>query len=231
MCGRFNVIDSPEVHALLKELNIQSGQLRYIPDAAPGSVISIVIDGPDGHILTDALWWLLLDADTLKPNYHYATFNSRWDKLNSKGSLAFQPYRSSRCIIAASAFVEGLGDGKTYHKIELEGSAIAFGGLYKHYIHRQTGESVYAASIITLGPVPQWQNVHPKSHPLILPADDPVVLNAWLNKDNNDVSPFDPLLESRIRKPQRITPIGRPSKWNAIGESWIIPADTPSSRA
>lgn len=226
MCGRFNVIDSPEVRALLDVLGVQLGSFRFTPDAAPGSTISIVIDGQDGHQLADAIWWLLLDANTLKPNYQYATFNSRWDKLNAKGSLAYHPYRNGRCIIPASAFVEGLGDSKTYHKIELEDSAIAFGGLYKHYVHRDTGESVYAASIITLGPVPQWQHVHPKSHPLILPTDQPDVLNAWLDKDNSEVSQFDPLLESRIRTAERITPIGRPSKWNAVGESWVIPADT-----
>ena len=96
MCGRFNVIDSLEVQALLKVLDIKLGALRFTPDAAPGSTISIVIDGPDGHLLTDAICWLLLDADTLKPNYQYATFNSRWDKLNTKISLAYHPYRNGR---------------------------------------------------------------------------------------------------------------------------------------
>jgi putative SOS response-associated peptidase YedK len=225
MCGRFNVIDSPEVQALLKALNIVGGQLRYTPDAAPGSLISIVIDGAEGHLLTDAIWWLLLDTQTLKPNYAYATFNSRWDKLNQKGSLAYHPYRSGRCIIPASAFAEGLGDNKTYYQIELEQSAIAFGGLYRHYVNRDTGESAYAASIITLGPVAQWQQVHPKSHPLILPANKPEVLNAWLDRNNSHVDEFEPLLQSRIRHPERVTPIGRPSKWDVKGPSWIIPAD------
>jgi len=222
MCGRFNVIDSPEVQNLMQVLNIQTGQLRFTPDAAPGSIISIVHDSPTGHVLTDAVWWLLLDNESLKPNYQYATFNSRWDKLNVKGSLAYHPYRESRCIIPASAFVEGLGDNKTYHKIELDGSAIAFGGLYRHYINRQTNESTYAASIITLGPVPQWQHVHPKSHPLILPADNTELINAWLDRNNKDVSQFDPWLQSQIRIPERVTPIGRPSKWNPTGPSWLI---------
>jgi putative SOS response-associated peptidase YedK len=226
MCGRFNVIDSPAVLALLRSLNIQLGAMRFTTDAAPGSTISIVHDSATGHTITDAIWWLLLDAKTLKPNHQYATFNSRWDKLNAKGSLAFQPYRTSRCIIPASAFIEGLGDGKTYHKIEQEGSAIAFGGLYKHYINRDTGESAYAASIITLAPVPQWQHVHPKSYPLILPADDPALLSAWLDRRNTDVNQFDPWLEPRIRKPQKVTPIGRPGKWNEIGPSWVVPAQS-----
>lgn len=224
MCGRFNVVDSPEVQALMHVLNIHFRHPRFTPNAAPGSMISIIHDSADGHVMSDAVWWLLLDTKTLKPNYQYATFNSRWDKLNVKKSLAYQPYRTSRCIIPASAFIEGLGDNKTYHKIELMDSAIAFGGLYRHYINSETGESVYAASIITLGAVAGWEQVHPKSHPLILPANDPTVLNAWLDRNNTDVSQFDPLLESRIRSPERVTPIGRPSKWNETGPSWIIPS-------
>ena len=225
MCGRFNVIDSPEVRMLLKVLDVPHGELRFTPDAAPGATISIVHDSPTGHVISDAIWWLLLDRDTLKPNYEYATFNSRWDKLNAKGSLAFQPYRTSRCIIPASAFVEGLGDHKTYHKVELVNSAIAFGGLYRHYINRHSGESVYAASIITLASVPKWQDVHPKSHPLILPLDEPALIDAWLDKNVTDVEQFEPLLEPRIRFDEQVTPIGRPSKWNEIGPGRIITAD------
>lgn len=226
MCGRFNVIDSPVVQALMHSLNVDYGLLRFAADIAPGATISIVHDSANGHVLSDAIWWLLLDNQTLKPNYQYASFNSRWDKLNVKNSLAYHPFRASRCIIPASAFVEGLGDNRTYHKIELVDSAIAFGGLYRHYLNRDTGESAYAASIITLGPVAQWSQVHPKSHPLILPADDPDVLNAWLDRNNTDVGQFEPLLESRIRHAEKITPISRPSKWDETGPSWVIPANT-----
>jgi hypothetical protein len=37
--------------------------------------------------------------------------------------------------------------------IELADQAIAFGGLYKESVNRNTGEIVYSASIITLPPV------------------------------------------------------------------------------
>lgn len=222
MCGRFNVIDSPEVQVLLQHLGITGGQLRFTPDAAPGSLISIVHDSSAGPVLSDAIWWLLLDPDTLKPNHKYATFNSRWDKLNSKGSLAYQPYREGRCIIPASAFIEGLGDKKTYHKIELQDSAIAFGGLYRHYVNKQSGESALAASIITLGSLPQWEHIHPKSMPLMLPFDNKPVIEAWLDQGNQDVAQFDALLIPRVRRTQLITPIGRPGQWDVKGSSTTI---------
>ena len=222
MCGRFNVIDSPQVSLLIKALNIELGTLRFSDDVAPGASISIVLDSPKGRRLQDALWWLMLDSSTLQANYQYASFNSRWDKLDSPRSLAYKPFRESRCIIPASAFIEGLGDRKTYHKIELLGEAIAFGGLCKHYINADTGESQYGASIITLGPLAQWQHIHPQSMPLMLPIDNTPLINAWLDPDIKDVTMFRSLFLPQIRTPQRVTPIGRPSKWDPKGPSFLI---------
>lgn len=124
--------------------------------------------------------------------------------------------------IPASAICEGLGDKKTYHMIELEGRAIAFGGLYKEYTNYQTGESVIGCSIITLPPLEKWAAIHPKSIPLMLDPEDKTLIDRWLNPDFRDVDYFRPLLEPRIALPQRITPIDRPSKWNPIGESYLL---------
>ncbi len=222
MCGRFNVIDSPQVRLLVEALNIELGTLRYSADIAPGAQISIVKDSPEGRRFHDALWWLMLDQRTLSPNYQYASFNSRWDKLDSSRSLGYRPYRESRCIIPASAFIEGLGDRKTYHQIELLDQAIAFGGLCKHYVNTSTGESRIGASIITLGPLKQWQHIHPKSMPLILPVENKTLIDAWLDPSCNDVQQFNSLLVPQINAPQRITPIGRPSKWDPQGDAYVL---------
>ena len=124
MCGRFNVIDSPEIQWLCASLGISLTAQHTSRDIAPGGKIAIVHELGGERVVSDAIWWLLLDHQTLKPNYKYASFNSRSDKLHSERGIAYTPYRQSRCIIPASAFVEGLGDSKTDHKIELEGSAI-----------------------------------------------------------------------------------------------------------
>ncbi len=222
MCGRFNVIDSPQVRLLVDALNIDIGSLRFSADIAPGALISIVKESPQGRRLHDALWWLMLDSSTLTPNYRYASFNSRWDKLDIPRSLAYKPYRESRCIIPASAFIEGLGDRKTYHKIELLDQAIAFGGLCKHYINEATGESRLGASIITLGGLPQWQHIHPKSMPLMLPIDNKPLIDAWLDPTCKDITQFQSLLVPQITVPQRITRIGRPSKWDPQEDAYTI---------
>lgn len=225
MCGRFNVIDSPEIQWLCETLGISLYAKHTSNDIAPGGKIAIVHNVAGERKVSEAIWWLFLDHDSLKPNYKYASFNSRSDKLHTKRALAYKPYRQSRCIIPASAFVEGLGDKKTYHKIELENSAIAFGGVYKEYLDKETGELVYSASIITLPPLePQWDAIHPKSMPLMLDFEDEELIERWLDPANDDVEAFDALLVPTVQKPMIVTRIDKPSKWNPIEESFMIMA-------
>ncbi len=225
MCGRFNLIDSPEIQWLCESLGISLHGRHSSKDIAPGSRIAIVHESGGVRQVSEAIWWLFLDQESLKPNYKYASFNSRSDKLNNKQGISFKPYRESRCIIPASAFVEGLGDKKTYHMIELENSAIAFGGLYKEHLNRETGEIVYSASIITLPPLsPQWDEIQPKSMPLMLDFENAELIDKWLDPDFHDVQYFEPLLAPRVNKPFIVTPIGKPSKWDPIEDSFLIRA-------
>ena len=223
MCGRFNLIDSPEIQWLCESLGISLQANHESHDIAPGGKIAIIHAEAGQRKVSEAIWWLFLEHETLKPNYKYASFNSRSDKLFSKRAIAYTPFRESRCLIPASAFVEGLGDKKTYHKIELEDSAIAFGGLYKEHLNRETGEIVYSASIITLPPlVPQWNDIHPKSMPLMLDFEDAELVEKWLDPDVQDVEQFESLLEPKVTKPMKVTKIDKPSKWNPIEDSFMI---------
>ena len=223
MCGRFNLIDSPEVQWLCKALGIELYDEHVSHDIAPGGDIAIVHERAGARVVSTATWWLFLDNKTLKPNYKYASFNSRSDKLSSKQALAYNPFRESRCLIPASGFVEGLGDKKTYHKIELEDSAIAFGGLFKEYLNKESGEVIYSASIITLPPLsPQWDEIHPKSLPLMIDFEDEDLISRWLDPSNKDVEQFEALLEPTVLKAMKVTKIDKPSRWNPIEESFMI---------
>jgi putative SOS response-associated peptidase YedK len=116
-----------------------------------------------------------------------------------------------------------LGDKKTYHKIELEDSAIAFGGLFKEYLNKESGEVIYSASIITLPPLsPQWDEIHPKSLPLMIDFEDEDLISRWLDPSNKDVEQFEALLEPTVLKAMKVTKIDKPSRWNPIEESFMI---------
>jgi len=223
VCGRFNLIDSPEVQWLCETLGVELQGDQASRDIAPGGKIAIIHERAGRRVVSSATWWLFLDKESLKPNYKYASFNSRSDKLSNKRAIAYTPFRETRCLIPASAFVEGLGDKKTYHKIELEDSAIAFGGLFKAYLNKDSGELVYSASIITLPPLAgQWSAIHPKSLPLMLDFEDEELVNNWLDANNQDVEQFQGLLEPSILKPMKVTKIDKPSRWNPIEESFMI---------
>lgn len=223
MCGRYRLDDNELVRLLLLGLGVTAERpVRYAPDIAPASDISI-IRGAEREVVT-AKWWLLLDPVTLKPG-KLTSFNSRSDKLNNRNSAWYQPFRTSRCIIPASAFIEGLGDGKTYHMIELVDSAIAFGGLCKEWVNRETGEIVWSASLITLGALPQWTNIHPDSMPLILDHHDDELIQLWLDPQFDNVERFNGVLQPYVRDAQRVTRIGKVSKWNAVEEPFVFPAD------
>lgn len=217
MCGRFQVEQSPEFDALIDSIGAQ-GEIHYARDIAPGSPISII----HGREISTATWWLFLDPETLKPNYKYTSFNSRSDKLNNPRSISYKSFRESRCIIPATAFVEGVGDKKTYHKIELVDRAIAFGGLFKSFLNTETGEAVFSASIITLPPVEKWKNIHAQSIPLMLDQNDHELIDNWLNPAFTDVDYFEHYLTPKVRNKQLVTPIDRPSTWKPTGESFLI---------
>jgi putative SOS response-associated peptidase YedK len=221
MCGRFQIKKDENIDRLLETLKV-SGKLRNSEDIAPGSWISFIYENGERRI-NSAIWWLLLDHQTLKPNYKYASFNTRADKLDNKRSVGYQAFRDSRCIIPASAFVEGLGDKKTYHKIELEGRAIAFGGLLREHHDQGTGEIIYSTSIITLPPAAEWAHIHPKSMPLMIDYENQSLIDQWLDPAFHDVNAFKEILHPAIHMPQRITPIDKPSRWNPSGESFLIP--------
>ena len=222
MCGRFNTKDGSKIASLCKVLSVTS-EVRLQSDLAPGSVIDIIHQSEVGRTVSEALWWLLLDENSLKPNYKYSSFNSRADKLHNRQGISFLPYRESRCIIPATAFVEGFGDRKTYHMIELLGSAIAFGGLYKEYKSRKTGEMVYSASIITLPSVSSaWDKISPKSMPLILDFNDQALMEKWISTEFSEVGEFSKLLSGCLPEDLTATPIAKPSRWDPIGESFCI---------
>jgi putative SOS response-associated peptidase YedK len=228
MCGRFNLIDSPEIQWLCEALGVQLYADHCQPDIAPGGSIAIIHSKDGQRQVSNAIWWLFLDQDPasrtyLKPNYKYASFNSRSDKLFNKRAISYIPYREFRCLIPASAFVEGLGDKKTYHKVELEDSAITFGGLFREHLNRDTGEMVYSASIITLPPLsPEWDEIHPKSMPLMIDFENEELVEKWLDPKFHDVEQFAGVLEPKVNKNMKVTKIDRPSKWNPVEDSFMI---------
>ncbi len=190
MCGAFAAINNPFVKSVTDLLQVGEIEIRNI--RVPASSIQIIHETDDGRQLTDAKWWLLLNSDG-KPNYKYATFNSRWDKLYSS-RLTKGLFQASRCIIPASGIIEG--QNKIYHHIQGKNKGLALGGIYKTY---QIGnETIRTASIITCPGNPQLENIHKKSIPLMLDSSDKNLIDAWLSPDFTESQAFSYLLTNSI---------------------------------
>jgi len=225
MCGFFEFNKkSPQAISLIEDLALP-GQLplfRENKGVGPAADIDIVIVKDNHRNVVPAIWWLLLDSK-LKPS-KYTSFNTRSDKLNVANSAGYVPYRKSRCIIPATAIVEGEGakGQRIYHHIAPRKRAFAMGGLYRQWINKDTGEQVHACSIITLAPHPAWQGIHSKSTPMFLPVDDKAIIEKWLDPSFSAVDEFTQLLNPAFRDSLLITPIDKPSTRKAIAESFCI---------
>ncbi len=225
MCGYIgNVTDSPLTKALMLIIGHEPPQLRHNPGTGPAASIDIILND-QGPQVRQAIWWLLLEPKDgqFRPS-RYTSFNTRSDKLDQKRSVGYVPYRKSRCVIPASYFIEGTGPKgqRVYHRIEPQEHSFALGGLYRTWVNREAGELVHSCSVITLSPHPNqtWQQIHPKSTPLMLPAD-PELIGRWLDPEI-DPEEFVPLLEPRFEQDVRCVPIERPGNQRQIGDPVTI---------
>ncbi len=216
MCGAFIVVGNPFLKSLTEMLKVPEVETRGI--RVPASNIQIIRERNQRELL-DAKWWLMLQADG-KPNYKYATFNSRYDKLYSS-RLTKGLFRQSRCIIPASGIIEG--QDKKYHQIEAKDKALALGGIYKTY--HVDGEEITTASIITCPGNPKLENIHKKSIPLMLNYEDSEFIDAWLNPEMENSEAFSYLLNNQIQTDLIATPTVGARNLEARAEAVLIDAD------
>lgn len=252
MCGRFNVTDDPKLRALLEVLGVglnseatlgsadpfaltcntttpsSESQQAFIfsDDIAPASTISVVLQEQHTRKVQTANWWLLqhLQNGQFVPNYQYASFNSRSDKLNMLGSASYDAFRHHRCIIPASGFVEGMGDKKTYHAFIPQQEAIAFAGLYKPW-RLPNGQTYYSTSIITVSPHSKMTGVHEKAFPLMLNPVYRELIDAWLDPNFQDVAAFNKVLFPILLQDFTLQPINKPSQRLPSGEPRTVHSD------
>lgn len=239
MCGRLNVIDDPYVVSLCEELGVPISP-NSSPDEPPyynkllcerfiraTNNISIIVEREQKRQLLTAIWWLLLEPSDngFKPS-KYTSFNTRYDKLNTPRSAGYKAFRESRCIIPAKGFgeTEGKGANAIYTDFEAVNGAIAFGGLYREWLNKKTGESVFSCSIITLPPHEKIKPFHSKASPLML-SQSSGTMEMWLDPTIHDTELFNDLLTPSIHQDLSAHQIDKPSLHNPVKEPVFIKSD------
>lgn len=224
MCGRYNVIDDPDVRGLAEILGL-GRYPRTRLNIAPGAQGEIVFETPGGRVLQDAWWSLLIERKPggtgFRPSPKYSTFNARAGSLGSS-PLWKKRFRSQRAIIPASGFHEWTGEKgrKQCHNIRTESGAIAFAGLYE--IWDFDGEPVTSFTIITLPPHPRFRHIHPKSIPLMLQPQD---FDPWLDPKLTNTDPFQHLLKTHVPENLVVTPVRSPDRLEAVGDGEVVLGD------
>lgn len=180
-------------------------------------------DGNDNQV-TKALWQFLLEQKDgqWKPS-KYTSFNSRWYEGQGFKKSFTKAFRESRCIIPASAFVEGMN--KVYHLLKhTDDSPIYFGGLFKNWGDQDN--PVYSASMITIPPHPKLADIHNKAMPMMIPEKD---LAMWLDPDFNNTEAFTDLMQPQLRTDFDVVKIKGWSQVEPIEEGFRLKADSKSS--
>lgn len=236
MCGRLNLTDHPGVIALCEQLGIplwpqEVPFARYKPVA---SLLTIIFEQNGERMAKPATWWLLLEEtlEGYKPNYRFKSFNTRYDGLDNPRKAGFKPFRQGRCIIPVRGFGEseylnqgGKSSLQHCHDMQATGEgALALGGLYKSYLHPETGVLHYACSVVTLAPHKKLRFIHSKSSPLILNQhNDETTL--WLDC-KRDLQQVRALLQPHLPQDLWAQKINKPSQYQAIDEPFLLEADS-----
>ena len=104
MCGRFNITDSPAVHALLDDLGVDIGELPTRYNVAPTDPVMTLYASEQGVHARDMRWWLTPSWSD-GPSQKYAMFNARAETLETSITYT-SAFRGRRAVIPATSFIE-----------------------------------------------------------------------------------------------------------------------------
>ena len=181
MCGRFNIVDSPQVHALLELAGVKVDNLPTRYNIAPTEPVPLLHQFESRTVLSSARWWLTPHW-AKQPDTTYAMFNARWEKLNS--SPAWKgPFRHHRGFVPASSFIEWKADsrGKQPYLVSLKDQAMAFAALWD--LWEKEDSHILSCAIVTHESDERFWDVHQRM-PLVL---DPQAVQLWLSDGELDI--------------------------------------------
>lgn len=201
MCGRFNVIDSPGLQALLHDLGIDL-KLPSRPNIAPTEAVGLVRAGQSGNQMDAARWWL---TPSWAPavDQKYSMFNARSETLST--SRAFKtPFKRQRGIVPISSFIEWRSEQgvKQPWLISSDSGAFAVAALWD--VWNGDGSELLSCTLVTTAAAPVFEPWH-KRMPVVLDAEEQA---RWL--DNSQAIPAnDPIFRGELKTDWRLAPLSR----------------------
>ena len=182
MCGRFNLIATPEQ---VKEAFNLPSLFDFHPsyNITPGQDLLAIVSSDeaiDGNHYNQAvqLYWGLIPSWSKDSKISHSLINARAETISEKPSFR-SAYLKRRCLIPATGFYEWrqTQQGKqAYHITRPAQELFAFAGLWEHW--EQDGDTVYSCTIITTPANQLMLPIHSRM-PVIL---DPQNYQHWLDR-------------------------------------------------
>lgn len=219
MCGRYNTTDDPLGQALLESLGVKLGKLPTRYNIAPTEYVPVVFERKQQRLTTEMRWWLV-PSWSKGPSSDYAMFNARSESLGK--SPAFRgPYKTKRCIIPASSFIEWqkTAGGKQPYLIEADNDMpLAFAGVWdcwraKGHDGNKGGVNdsaeglaaeLYSCTIVTTQAASSFEHVHNRM-PVMLAQEH---FDLWLDTSVN-TKELAPLFAPTLATPLRVSAISK----------------------
>ncbi len=201
MCGRFNVIDSPGIQALLNTLGLDISLPPAI-NAAPTEDISLV-RVVDGEPRVERAHWWLVPAWAREINRKYSMFNARSESLADSRAFA-RPFRSQRGLVPMSSFIEWRPEEgvKQPWLVTNPEEALAVAALWDVW---EGGETpLLSCTLVTTEAAPAFAPWH-RRMPVLLAGDEQ---RAWLDNDR-EIAPDSAVFRSELKGPLRLWPLSR----------------------
>jgi putative SOS response-associated peptidase YedK len=229
MCGRFNVIDNPELQRLLQQLGIDMGLPSRV-NIAPTEPIAMVREHEGKRELAQVRWWLT-PSWARQVDQKYSMFNARSETISSSRAFA-QPFKRRRGVVPVSSFIEWRSEGgaRQPYLIEAQESALALAAIWDCW---QGGEEpLESCCLVTTAAAPQFEQVHTRM-PVMLTAEEQ---SRWLDC-SAELPANDPVFAPILKQALKVQPISRGvnnarnkdvTLLQPEGEALFLAADSPA---
>jgi len=201
MCGRFNVIDSPGLQEMLRDLGVDLALPPRL-NLAPTEEISLVRQSGRGNSLDTARWWLT-PAWAKEVSQAYSMFNARSENL-AKSPAFRTPFKRQRGVVPMSSFIEWRQeDGvKQPWLITNQAQALAVAALWD--VWEGDGQSLLSCALVTTAAAPGFRPWHSRMPVLLTPAE----WGAWLD-NSHVIAPDDAIFRSELKMDLLLQPLDR----------------------
>ncbi|MDD1612516.1 MAG: SOS response-associated peptidase [Methylococcaceae bacterium] len=183
MCGRFNMLATPEQLMRAFDLEQVPGyKISY--NISPGQKILGIVQPDRNGLSAVSLDWGLVPSWAKDSKIGHSLINARAETLGEKPSFK-AAYHKRRCLIPATGFYEWqkTENGKqAYHVSREDRQLFAFAGLWEHWEHGS--ETLYSCTIITTAANALMQPIHERM-PVIIDAEH---YRLWLDQRQSQQS-------------------------------------------